>query len=68
MATRTVKRVWEVCEPHPDVFLRDPDPSLFAISLHHVAHGSADQGLHGRGAVFQPYLYDAGVVGACWSG
>jgi hypothetical protein len=43
MATRTVKRVWEVCEPHPDVFLRDPDPSLFAISLHHVAHNSADQ-------------------------
>jgi predicted AAA+ superfamily ATPase len=43
MATRTVKRVWEVCEPHPDVFLRDPDPSLFAISLHHVAHGSADR-------------------------
>jgi hypothetical protein len=43
MATRNVKRVWEVCEPHPDVFLRDPDPSLFAISLHHVAHGSADK-------------------------
>jgi hypothetical protein len=43
MATRTVKRVWEVCEPHPDVFSRDPDPSLFAISLHHVAHGSADR-------------------------
>lgn len=43
MATRTIKRVWEVCEPHPDVFSRDPDPSLFAISLHHVAHGSADR-------------------------
>ena len=37
-----VKRVWEVCEPHPDVFARDPDPSLFAISLHHVAQGHAD--------------------------
>ena len=39
----SVKRVWEVCEPHPDVFLRDPDPSLFAISLHHVMQGSADK-------------------------
>jgi hypothetical protein len=38
-----VKRVWEVCEPHPDVFARDPDLSLFAISLHGVAQGDADQ-------------------------
>jgi len=38
-----VKRVWEVCEPHPDVFSRDPDPSLFAISLFHVAQGLADK-------------------------
>ncbi|MEZ8217341.1 hypothetical protein B0813_000878 [Candidatus Fervidibacteria bacterium JGI MDM2 SSWTFF-3-K9] len=43
MALRGVKRVWEVCEPHPDVFSRDPDPSLFAISLHHVAQGHADR-------------------------
>jgi predicted AAA+ superfamily ATPase len=40
---RGVKRVWEVCEPHPDVFSRDPDPSLFAISLFHVAQGLADR-------------------------
>lgn len=43
MAARGVKRVWEVCEPHPDVFSRDMDPSLFAISLHHVAQGTADR-------------------------
>jgi hypothetical protein len=40
---QSAKRVWEVCEPHPDVFSRDPDPSLFAISLHHVMQGSADR-------------------------
>lgn len=43
MATKGIKRVWEVCEPHPDVFARDPDPSLFAISLHHVEQGTADK-------------------------
>ncbi|WP_448595496.1 ATP-binding protein [Thermoflexus hugenholtzii] len=43
MAARSAKRVWEVCEPHPDVFSRDPDPSLFAISLHHVMQGSAEK-------------------------
>jgi len=43
MALKGVKRVWEVCEPHPDVFARDPDPSLFAISLHHVMQGHADR-------------------------
>ncbi len=43
MVAYSAKRVWEVCEPHPDVFLRDPDPSLFAISLHHVMQGSADK-------------------------
>jgi predicted AAA+ superfamily ATPase len=43
MALKGVKRVWEVCEPHPDVFARDPDPSLFAISLHHVVQGHADR-------------------------
>ncbi|MGC9025170.1 MAG: ATP-binding protein [Chloroflexia bacterium] len=43
MATKSVKRVWEVCEPHPDVFSRDPDPSRFAISLHHVVQGTADR-------------------------
>lgn len=43
MAVKGVKRVWEVCEPHPDVFARDPDPSLFAISLHHVVQGHADK-------------------------
>ncbi|MEJ5252769.1 MAG: DUF499 domain-containing protein, partial [Armatimonadota bacterium] len=36
------KRVWEVCEPHPDVFSRDIDPSLFAASLHSVESGTAD--------------------------
>ncbi len=36
------KRVWEVCEPHPDVFSRDIDPSLFAASLHQVEVGTAD--------------------------
>jgi hypothetical protein len=41
MAARSTKKIWEVCEPHPDVFSRDPDPSLFAISLHHVMQGSA---------------------------
>ena len=43
MAVKNVKRVWEVCEPHPDVFMRDLDPSLFAISLHHVMQGTADK-------------------------
>lgn len=43
MAAPRPKRVWEVCEPHPDVFSRDPDPSLFAISLHHVMQGSAER-------------------------
>jgi hypothetical protein len=43
MAKQSAKRVWEVCDPHPDVFSRDPDPSLFAISLHHVVRGSADR-------------------------
>ncbi|MCS7225146.1 MAG: DUF499 domain-containing protein [Armatimonadetes bacterium] len=43
MATKGTKRVWEVCEPHPDVFARDPDPSVFAISLHHVEQGVADK-------------------------
>ena len=43
MARALVKRVWEVCEPHPDVFLRDPDPSLFVISLHQVEEGTADR-------------------------
>lgn len=42
MAARGVKRVWEVCEPHEDVFSRDMDPSLFAISLHHVAQGTTN--------------------------
>jgi len=43
MAASSAKRVWEVCEPHPDVFSRDPDPSLFAISLHHVMQGLAEK-------------------------
>ncbi|WP_299287656.1 DUF499 domain-containing protein [Thermoflexus sp.] len=43
MAAPRAKRVWEVCEPHPDVYSRDPDPSLFAISLHHVMQGSAEK-------------------------
>lgn len=43
MATQSTKRVWEVCEPHLDVSQKDPDPSLFAISLHHVARGSANK-------------------------
>jgi hypothetical protein len=37
-----IKRVWEVCEPHPDVFQRDMDPSVFAASLHAVKAGTAD--------------------------
>jgi len=36
------RRVWEVCDPHPDVFARDLDPSMFAASLHAVAAGTAD--------------------------
>ncbi|MER3398919.1 MAG: hypothetical protein C4316_10430 [Chloroflexota bacterium] len=36
------KRVWEVCEPHPDVFARDIDPSMFAASLDAVERGTAD--------------------------
>lgn len=36
------KRVWEVCEPHPDVFARDLNQSMFAASLHAVESGSAD--------------------------
>src|SRR5579884_317214 len=36
------KRVWEVCEPHPDVFARDMDPAMFAASLHAVEAGTAD--------------------------
>jgi len=38
-----VKRVWEVCEPNPDVYSRDMDLSLFAISLFHVVQGTADR-------------------------
>ncbi|MGQ9879691.1 MAG: ATP-binding protein [Armatimonadota bacterium] len=34
------KRVWEVCEPHPDVFARDMDPSMFAASLQAVDSGT----------------------------
>ncbi len=52
MAERSVKRVWEVCEPHPDIFQRDPDPSLFAISLHHVVQGSADRDYTEAGRFF----------------
>lgn len=43
MSTRIGKRVWEVCEPHPDVFGREMDLSIFAISLSHVVKGSADR-------------------------
>lgn len=43
MGLRGVKSVWEICEPHRDVFSRDLDPSLFAISLHHVACGDGDR-------------------------
>lgn len=43
MGLRGVKPVWEICEPHRDVFSRDLDPSLFAISLHHVACGDGDR-------------------------
>lgn len=39
MAVRTPKRVWEVCEPHPDIYARDQDQSLFALSLHEVEAG-----------------------------
>lgn len=42
-AKASVKRVWEVCGPHPDVFARDPNPSLFVISLHQVEEGTADR-------------------------
>ncbi|MGQ9855084.1 MAG: DUF499 domain-containing protein, partial [Candidatus Oleimicrobiaceae bacterium] len=38
-----IRRVWEVCEPHPDVFARDMDPSMFAASLHTVESGTADR-------------------------
>ena len=38
-----IKRVWEVCEPHPDVFARDMDPSMFAASLDAVESGTADR-------------------------
>lgn len=37
-----LRRVWEACVPHPDVFSRDIDPGLFAISLFQVVKGSAD--------------------------
>lgn len=37
------RRVWEVCEPHPDVFARDMDPSMFAASLHAMEAGTADR-------------------------
>jgi len=43
MPQRTPKRIWEVCEPHPDVFARDIDPSMFAASLHAVESGTADR-------------------------
>ncbi|GIV23748.1 MAG: hypothetical protein KatS3mg025_1407 [Bacteroidia bacterium] len=36
------KPVWEVCEPHPDVFAREMDPARFAASLHAVQSGTAD--------------------------
>ena len=35
-------RVWEVCDPHRDVFERDLDPSMFAVSLYAVVTGTAD--------------------------
>ncbi len=37
------RRVWEVCEPHSDVFARDMDLSMFAASLHAVDAGTADR-------------------------
>ncbi|HXF05591.1 MAG TPA: DUF499 domain-containing protein [Blastocatellia bacterium] len=43
MASKNIKRVWEICEPHGDVFAKDLDPSLFAVSLHHVEQGTADR-------------------------
>ncbi len=43
MPGKTIKRVWELCEPHPDVFARDIDPSLFAVSLYQVEQGIADR-------------------------
>jgi len=43
MPGKIIKRVWELCEPHPDVFARDIDPSLFAVSLHQVDQGIADR-------------------------
>ncbi|MCD6507091.1 ATP-binding protein [Candidatus Poribacteria bacterium] len=43
MPVKALKRIWEVCEPHPDVFARDIDPSMFAASLHAVESGTADR-------------------------
>ncbi|RLI47780.1 MAG: hypothetical protein DRP09_22090, partial [Candidatus Thorarchaeota archaeon] len=43
MSTKSTKRIWEVCEPHPDVFARDIEPSMFAASLHAVESGTADR-------------------------
>jgi len=38
----TVKNIWEVCRPHPDINTGDLDASVFAISLDSVRTGKAD--------------------------
>lgn len=38
---KSLSRVWELCEPHPDVFSGELNLALFAASLHQVETGEA---------------------------
>ncbi len=38
---KSIPRVWELCEPHPDVFSGELNLALFAASLHQVETGEA---------------------------
>ncbi len=38
---KSLARVWELCEPHPDVFSGELNLTLFAASLHQVETGDA---------------------------
>ena len=45
MAKRSlnIPRVWEITEPHPDIFSGELDPGRFVISLHKVVTGEGDK-------------------------
>lgn len=41
MKKKSIPRVWELCEPHPDVFSGELNLALFAANLHQVETGEA---------------------------